>query len=416
MKKYTKEIDFMKEQRTGFSCLEDLAREGARVMLQYALEEEVREFIEKHHNNTYQNGKRKVVRNGSHREREIITGIGPIEIKQPRVDDRPIPEEERFTSKILPRYLRRVPSIDNLIPVLYLKGLSTNDFTTALTSILGEGVKGLSATNIVRLKQIWEQEYQQWTKRDLSKKKYVYFWVDGIYCNVRLDDQRSCLLIIMGADEHGNKELIAVNDGYRESKTAWKEILLDLKQRGLKEGPKLAVGDGALAFWAALGEEFPETKWQRCWVHKTANILDKMPKAIQSKAKSMIHDMYMADTEENAWKAYNHFLNAYEDKYPKAAECLKKDKQDLFTFYTFPAVHWIHIRTTNPIESTFATVRNRTRSTKGCGSRSATLTMVYKLCLEAEKTWHKLKGYKMIHLVLEDKKFRDGELVEGDVA
>ena len=416
MKKYTKEIDFIKEQRTGFSCLEDLAREGARAMLQIALEEEVREFIEKHQNNTYKNGKRKVVRNGYQPEREIITGIGPIEIKQPRVDDRPIPEEERFTSKILPRYLRRFPSIDNLIPVLYLKGLSTNNFTTALTSILGEGIKGLSPTNIVRLKQIWENEYQQWTKRDLSKKKYVYFWADGIYCNVRLDDQRSCLLIIMGADEHGNKELIAVNDGYRESKTAWKEILLDLMQRGIKVGPKLAIGDGALGFWAALGEVFPETKWQRCWVHKTANILDKMPKVIQSKAKSMIQDMYMADTEENAWKAYNHFLDAYEDKYPKAVECLKKDKEYLFTFYKFPAVHWIHIRTTNPIESTFATVRNRTRSTKGCGSRSATLTMVYKLCLEAEKTWHKLKGYKMIHLVLEDKKFKDGELVEEDVA
>jgi len=416
MKKYTKEIDFKKEQKTGFSCLEDLAREGARVMLHYALEEEIREFIEKHQNNTYQNGKRKIVRNGSHPQREIITGIGPIEIKQPRVDDRLIPEEERFTSKILPRYLRRVPSIDNLIPVLYLKGLSTNDFTTALTPILGEGVRGLSATNIVRLKQIWENEYQQWTKRDLSEKRYAYFWVDGIYCNVRLDDQRSCILVIMGADEHGNKELIAVNDGYRESKTAWKEILLDLKQRGLKKGPKLAIGDGALGFWAAIGEEFPETKWQRCWVHKTANILDKMPKAIQSKAKSMIHDMYMADTEENAWKAYNHFLDAYENKYPKAVECLKKDKKDLFTFYSFPAVHWIHIRTTNPIESTFATVRNRTRSTKGCGSRTATLTMVYKLCLEAEKTWHKLKGYKMIHLVLQDKKFKDGELAAEDAA
>jgi transposase-like protein len=416
MEKYTKEIDFMKEKSTGFSCLEDLAREGARLMLQYALNEEVNNFIGKHQTNTYKNGKRKVVRNGSHPKREIITGIGPIEIKQPRVDDRSISEEERFTSNILPRYLRRFPSIDNLVPTLYLKGISTNDFTTALTSILGEGVKGLSATNIVRLKQIWEKEYQQWTKRDLSKKEYVYFWVDGIYCNVRLDGQRSCLLIIMGADEHGKKELIGVNDGYRESKTSWKEILLDLKQRGLKEGPKLAVGDGALGFWAALDEEFPKTKWQRCWVHKTGNILDKMPKAIQSKAKSMIHDMYMADTEENAWKAYNHFLNAYEAKYPKAVECLKKDKEDLFTFYKFPAVHWIHIRTTNPIESTFATVRNRTRRTKGCGSRLATLTMVYKLCLEAEKTWHKLKGYTIIPLVLKDKKFRDGELVEEDIA
>lgn len=233
---------------------------------------------------------------------------------------------------------------------------------------------------------------------------------------MRLDDQKSCLLVILGADEHGNKELIAVNDGYRESKASWKEILLDVKQRGLKNSPKLAVGDGALGFWAALEEEYPTTKQQRCWVHKTANILDKLPKAIQSKAKSMIQDMYMADTEENALRAYDHFMEAFQDKYPKAVECLVKDKESLFTFYQFPAVHWIHIRTTNPIESTFATVRNRTRSTKGCGSRTATLTMVYKLCLEAEKTWHKLKGHKMIELVIQDKKFVNGELTDENVA
>ena len=416
MRKYTQKIDFQKEQNDSKLVLEEIAREGARKMLAYALEEEINAHIEKHQHLTNEKGRRIVVRNGYNLEREILTGIGPLKIRQPRIDDRDIPEEERFSCKILPRYMRRAPSIDNLIPFLYLKGISTNDFQTALSSILGEGVKGLSATNIVRLKQFWEIEYQEWSRRDLSDKKYVYLWADGIYCNVRLDDQKSCLLIIMGADEQGNKELIAVNDGYRESKTSWKELLLHLKQRGLKKGPKLAIGDGALGFWTALNEEFPETKHQRCWVHKTSNILDKMPKSIQSKAKSMIHDMYMADIEKNALKAYDHFVNAYKDKYPKAVACLEKDKDSLFTFYKFPSVHWMHIRTTNPIESTFATVRNRTRSTKGCGSRIATLTMVYKLCLEAEKTWRKLKGHKMIDLVINDKKFIDGELVDDNVA
>jgi putative transposase len=412
MKQYTQQIDFKKYENEGKSLIEEIAREGARRMLTSALETEISEYLEKNRDLKNEKGNRKVVRNGYLPEREIITGIGAIKIKQPRVDDRGTPEEERFTSKILPRYLRRVPSIDNLIPVLYLKGISTNSFQTALTSILGESVKGLSAANIVRLKQIWEDEYSQWSKRDLSDKKYVYFWVDGIYCNIRLDDQRSCILIIMAADRHGNKELLSVNDGFRESKTAWKEILLDLKKRGLKNCPKLAIGDGALGFWGALGEEYPETKWQRCWVHKTANILDKMPKSVQSKAKSMIQDMYMADTENNANKAYEHFVETYEAKYPKAVECLTKDKDVLFTFYNFPAVHWIHIRTTNPIESTFATVRNRTRSTKGSGSRKTALTMIFKLCLEAERTWHKLKGYKLISHVMNGEKFKDGELVD----
>jgi putative transposase len=416
MKKYTPEIDFEKAQNDGQSLLEEIARKGACEMLAYALEAEIRRHLEQYNDRVDGKGRKVVVRNGYHPKRSILTGIGPLPVKQPRIDDRALPEEERFSCKILPRYLRRAPSLDNLIPVLYLKGISTNEFQTALSSILGDGVKGLSPATIVRLKQIWETEYQEWTKRDLSGKQYVYIWVDGIYCNVRLDDQKSCLLIVMGADKHGNKELIAVNDGYRESKASWKEILLDLKQRGLKKAPKLAVGDGALGFWAALDEEYPETKRQRCWVHKTANILDKLPKAIQSKAKAMIQDMYMADTEENAWKAYDLFVAAMQDKYPKAVECLVKDRDCLFTFYQFPAVHWIHIRTTNPIESTFATVRNRTRSTKGCGSRTATLTMVYKLCLEAERTWRKLKGHKMIELVVQGKKFIDGDLVDEHVA
>lgn len=415
MKETTQEFPFCTDQ-DHWSVLEQIAREGACKMLQVALENEVNEYIETHRNVKDSDGKQVVVKNGYLPERSLVSGLGPLPIKQPRVDDRKLSEYtdgERFSSNILPRYLRRIASIDNLIPALYLKGISTNDFPTALSAILGEGVKGLSATNIVRLKQFWEEEYREWARRDLNGKEYVYLWVDGIYFNVRLDDERSCILIIMGADKEGNKELVAVQDGFRESKTAWREMLLDLKKRGLSEAPKLAVGDGALGFWAALDEVFPNTRRQRCWVHKTANILDKLPKSIQSKAKAMIHNMYLADTKVNALKAYEHFIESFEAKYPKAVACLVKDKDDLFTFYDFPGAHWIHIRTTNPIESTFATVRNRTKRTKGSGSRIATLTMVFKLSLEAQKTWKKLKGYKLIPLVLKDMKFIDGDLQEA---
>ena len=372
MKQYTQEKDFCTEKSETWFVLEQLAREGARKMLQQALELEVEEYIQAHNQDTESLGRRTVVRNGSHPKRSIVSGIGPIPIRQPRVDDRKHPE--RFSSKILPRYLRRMPSINNLIPYLYLKGISSNDFPQALSAILGEGVKGLSPANIVRLKQCWEAEYQSRIKRDLSDKHYVYLWVDGIYFQVRLDDERSCILLIMGADAQGREELIAISDGYRESKIAWREMLLDLKARGLQKMPKLAIGDGALGFWAALAEVFPLTRRQRCWVHKTANILDKLPKAIQSKAKSLIHEMYQAETKKDALQAYDHFIAAYSDKYPKAAECLTKDSEDLFTFYDFPAAHWMHIRTTNPVESTFATVRLRTKRTKGCGSRKATLS------------------------------------------
>jgi putative transposase len=410
MKQYTQEKDFCTENCETWSVLEQLARKGARKMLQQALELEVEEYIQAHRQDTESSGRKTVVRNGYHPSRSIISGIGPIPIRQPRVDDRK--EPERFNSNILPKYLRRMPSVDNLIPFLYLKGISTNDFSTALTAILGEDVKGLSAANIVRLKQCWEREYQSWNKRDLSAKHYVYIWVDGIYFQVRLDEERSCILLIMGADAQGNKELIGISDGYRESKIAWREMLLDLKARGLQQMPKLATGDGALGFWAALTEIFPQTRRQRCWVHKTANILDKLPKGIQSKAKSLIHEMYQAESKKKALGAYEHFLAAYSDKYPKAVECLTKDSEDLFTFYDFPAAHWIHIRTTNPIESTFATVRLRTKRTKGCGSRQATLSMVFKLAQEAQKNWRRLRGYRMIPLVLDNKKFRDGELVD----
>jgi putative transposase len=279
-----------------------------------AIENEVAEYVEKHKGFRDEKGHCLAVRNGYLPEREILTGVGPICVRQPRVDDRKLRErqpKESFTSNILPRYMRRIPSIDNLIPVLYLKGISTGDFPQALASILGESAKGLSAANIVRLKSLWEEDYKVWAKRDLSEKTYVYFWVDGIYFNVRLDDERVCLLVIMAADADGHKELIAVSDGYRESKISWKELLFDLKRRGLKEGPKLCIGDGGLGFWAAVREAFPKTREQRCWVHKTANILDKLPKSMQSKAKSHIHDMYRAENKKAALQAYDHFIERY---------------------------------------------------------------------------------------------------------
>jgi len=418
MNEYNQEVTFIKDKALARSALEEVIVGGARKMLKLALENEVDEFIAKHSALVDEDGKRIVSRNGYMPARDILTGVGPINITQPRIDDRKLQNNgmDRFTSSILPRYLRRIPSIDNLIPTLYLKGISTNDFGVALSAILGEGAQGLSAANIVRLKRCWEEDYVDWAKRDLSGKNYVYFWVDGVYFNVRLEDERSCILIIIAADSKGNKELLAVSDGYRESKIAWKELLLDLKRRGLSAPPKLAVGDGGLGFWSALTEVFPSTRRQRCWVHKTANILDKMPKSIQPKAKSAIHDMYLAATKEDALSAYDHFVNSFKDKYPKAVDCLVKDKEDLFTFYDFPAAHWVHIRTTNPIESTFATVKLRTYKTKGCGSRKATLSMVFKLAMEVSKTWRRLKGSEFIVHVLENRKFVDGELVEGVAA
>lgn len=412
----TKETDFKKEDDT-WSVLEKTLREGAQRMLQQALEIEVEEYLQKHAFRRDESGRALVVKNGYHPERDLVTGVGPIGVKAPRVDDRKLDPERTnpFNSSILPRYLRKIPSVDNLIPVLYLKGISTNGFQGALASILGEGAKGLSAANIVRLKKGWEDDFHKWESRRISSKKYAYIWADGIHFNIRLEDQRSCILVIIGADEAGNKELLAVSDGYRESTLSWKEMLLRLKEQGLVDAPKMAIGDGALGFWKALDEVFPQTKRQRCWVHKTANILDKMPKSIQGKAKSMIHEMYMAEKEEDALKAYDHFISVYQDKYPKAVGCLTKDKTDLFTFYGFPGIHWIHIRTTNPIESTFATVRLRTRRTKGCGSRIATLTMVWKLCCEAERTWKKLKGYKLIPKVISGSFCKDG-VFEEDAA
>lgn len=388
-------------------ALEEVLREGARKLLQQAIEDEVQDYILKHSSIRDENNKRVVIGNGKLPERSIMTGIGPITIQQPRVRDKR--EGCRFSSSFLPKYARKAPSLEAVIPTLYLKGISSGDFSEALESLLGTQAKGLSASTICRLKDSWKQEHKDWQERNLSGKHYVYVWADGVHFNVRLTDERPCILVLIGALPCGKKELIGILDGHRESSLSWKDLLLHLKRRGLSKSPSLAIGDGALGFWKALEEVFPETKQQRCWVHKTANILDKMPKTVQVGAKRMIHEMYLSSTKKDAIKAFSDFLEIYEAKYPRACDCLKKDKEELFTFYDFPSMHWQHIRTTNPIESTFATVRHRSRLTKGCGSREATLSMVFKLSQEAEKGWQKLRGSQLISKVIEGVKFIDGE-------
>jgi transposase-like protein len=391
--------------------LTGLLREGAQRLLAQAVEAEVAGYIEAHGDLRDAQGHRLVVRNGRKDERELQTGVGPVKVRQPRVDDRRIDEHGermRFTSSILPPYLRRTKSIEELIPWLYLKGISTGDFSEALAALLGQNAPGLSASTVVRLKEVWQRDYAAWSKRSLANKRYVYVWVDGIHFNVRLEEGRQCILIVMGATPEGKKELVAVADGYRESEQSWRELLLDLKARGLTEAPKLAIGDGALGFWAALRKVFGETREQRCWVHKTANVLNNLPKGKQGKAKGMLHDIWMAETKAEAERAFEKFIETFQAKYPKAAECLTKDREVLLTFYDFPAEHWMHLRTTNPIESTFATVRLRTRRTKGCGSRIATLTMVFRLTQCAEKHWRALNGSLLLEDLIRGVQFVDG--------
>ena len=391
---------------SGRSALDELLRDGAQRMLQAAIEAEVSTYVEQHQGNVSGEGRRLVVRNGYLPARPIQTGLGPVRIEQPRVDDRR--EGQKFSSRILPPYLRRVPSLDALIPALYLHGVSTGDFTEALSAILGPSAAGLSPANIVRLKAGWEQEFQQWQDRDLSDKHYVYWWADGVYFNVRLTEDRPCILVIMGSLENGTKELVAVVGGQRESKLSWQGLLSQLKRHGLKLPPKLAVGDGALGFWAALEEEFPGVAAQRCWVHKTANVLDKLPKSVQAHAKEQLHEMYLSPTRAQALQVYEDFGKLYGAKYPKACECLRQDKKQLFGFYDYPAEHWSHLRTTNPIESTFATIRHRTRQTKGCGSVAATLAMMFQLARVAEKHWRRLNGYELLARVIAGVTFVDG--------
>jgi len=394
---------------TDKDLLTEVLRQGATQLLAQAIQAEVAAYLDAHAALRDEAGRQQVVRNGYLPQRTLLTGVGPVEVKQPRVQDRRPPEQrEKFSSAILPPYLRKTKSIEELIPWLYLKGVSTGDFSEALAALLGPQAKGLSAATVTRLKAVWAQEYATWSKRSLADKHYVYVWADGVHFNIRLEDDRQCILVLMGATADGKKELIALADGYRESEQSWAALLLDCQARGLTSAPLLATGDGALGFWKALRKLFPATKEQRCWVHKTANVLDKMAKGQQPQAKAMLHDIWQAATKAEAEKAFELFVATYRAKYGKATECLAKDRQELLAFYDFPAEHWVHLRTTNPIESTFATVRLRTAKTKGCGSRSACLTMVFKLMEAASKGWRLLNGSPLLSKVVAGVPFVDG--------
>ena len=385
-------------------ALTEVLRLGAQQLLAQAVEAEVADWIDRHQGCQDAHGHRQVVRNGHLPPRTITTGVGAVEVKQPRVHDRrPAAEREKFTSAILPPYLRKTKGIEELIPWLYLKGVSTGDFSEALAALLGPDAKGLSATTVTRLKGLWEKEYRDWNKRSLAGKHYVYVWADGVYFNIRLEGGRQCILVLLGTTADGKKELIAIQDGQRESEQSWKELLLDVQARGLTIDPTLAIGAGALGFWKALRQVYPAAQEQRCWVHKTANVLDKLPKSVQPKAKALRHAIYQAPSRVEAEKAFDLFLWSYE-----ATECLANDRNELLTFDDFPAEHWRHLRSTNPRESVFATVRLRTEKTKGSGTREACLTMVFQLMESAAKGWRALHGAALLAEVIAGVVFKDG--------
>ncbi len=388
--------------------LTEVLRQGAQKLLAVAVEAEVTEFLSKYSELKTNDEKSRFVRNGYLPERPIQTGIGDVLVKVPRVRDRAFKKDGiTFGSSVIPKYLRRTGDLNELLPLLYLKGISTNDFVDALTPLVGSDAKNLSPGVVSRLKSSWLEEYNTWRKRDLTDQRYVYWWVDGIYLTARMDDAQ-CVLIIMGVTELGNKELIAIETGCRESKESWIDLMRSLKNRGLTYAPSVGVGDGALGFWGALTEMFPKTRHQRCWFHKMGNVLDKLPKSQQSKAKTALQEIWMSETRNDADKAFDQFIETYELKYTRATECLLKDKEALLTFYDFPAEHWAHLRTTNPIESTFATVRHRTRKSKGCFSRDTILSMVFKLTQSAEKRWNRLRGFDQLNNVIMGVKFIDG--------
>ena len=392
--------------------LDELAREGAQRMIAAALRIEVDEYLERLEHVRDEQGHAMVVRNGYARERPVNMGAGVIKIKSPRVNDRRL--DHRFSSRILPPYMRRSPRLEEALPILYLRGLSTGDFSEALSVLLGAEAAGFSATTISRLLRVWQDEYQEWRKRSLKGKDYVYVWADGIHFQVRLEEDRLACLVLIGVLPDGQKEMIAIEDGYRESKESWASLLRDVKRRGML-APVLAVGDGALGFWSALREVYPEAREQRCWVHKIANVLDKLPKRLQPRAKAMLHEIMRAPDRASAEEEMARFVQEYEAKYPKATDCLMKDSEALLAFFDFPAQHWAHLRTTNPIESTFATVKARTRVTKGAGSRGAGLALAFKLTLAAEQRWRRVNAPHLVALVQAGVKFKDGEQVVSSV-
>ena len=402
---------FQLSQRGTFTDpLTEVLRTGARALLAQALEAEVSSLLSCHADKRTDDGRRRLVRHGHLPEREIMTGIGPVAVHCPRVRDRGGEGSERirFSSAILPPYARRSKSLEVLIPILYLKGISSGDFEDALIALLGRDAGGLSASTIGRLKEAWSEEHARWSKRDLSAKRYIYFWVDGIHVQARLEDTAQCLLIIIGATPEGRKELVGLTDGVRESAHSWRELLLDLKRRGLSIGPELAVADGALGFWQAVEEVWPQTRGQRCWVHKTANVLNKLPNSQQPKAKRALQEIWMAETKKDALAAFDAFVETWGVKYDKPVECLIKDRDALLAFYDFPAEHWKHLRTTNVIESSFATVRHRTIRSKGCLSNKTALAMIFKLAEAAEKSWRRLNGHNQLPKIILGIKFTDG--------
>ena len=388
-------------------ALTELLCEGAQQLLRQAVQAELEEFLAVHADKCDEHGRAAVVRNGHLPEREVLTGIGAVAVRVPKVRSRTA-ESVVFRSSLVPPYVRKAKSVAAALPWLYLRGISAGQMQGALSMLLGEEAAGLSASVVNRLKTKWQAEHRSWCERRLDTDRWVYVWVDGIYSGVRAEDKRLCVLVVMGVNERGQKRFLAIEDGVRESTQSWREVLLGLKARGLSEAPRLAIGDGALGFWAALEEIFPSTRAQRCWVHKTANILNYLPRSVQGKAKGMLHEIWLAPTRSRARAAFDRFLETYEGKYPKASECLRKDREALLAFYDFPADHWVHLRTTNPSESAFATIRHRSDRAKGCVSRATMLSLMFKLAIAAEQNFRRLKGFDYLAKVIAGVRFVDG--------
>lgn len=396
----------------GSDPLTELVRTGARRLIQTAVEAELWSFMKTFKGRVLEDGRAAIVRNGYQPEREIQTGIGPVEVKIPKVrakDGSPV----TFRSALIPPYVRRTRSLEVALPWLYLKGISTGEMDTALEVLVGSEAKGLSASTVARPKRQWGEEYSAWRQKKLDKDRWVYIWADGIYSGLRSEDVKLCVLVVIGVNERGEKHFLAIEDGVRESAQSWRELLLGLKHRGMMT-PNLAVGDGAMGFWAALDEVYPHTKQQRCWMHKTNNVLNKVPKSVQPKVKQYLYEIWQAPTKQNAETAFDSFGEMFQAKYPKAVECLQKDRAELLAFYDFPAEHWQSIRTTNPIESTFGTIRHRTKQSKGCLSRDAMLHMIFKLAQCAQENWRRMRGFNHLAKVIQGVKFQDGEEVAHD--
>jgi transposase-like protein len=389
-------------------------RSGAQQLINQAVEAELQELLSQYSDRRTDDGNAVVVRNGHLPERELQTGLGPVTVKIPKVRSKagaPV----TFRSALVPPYVRKTKSLEAALPWLYLKGVSSGEMGEALKILIGPDAKGLSASTVSRLKQVWGQEYRSWRDEPLDKDRWVYVWADGVYSGLRGEQMKLCALVVIGVNERGEKHFLAIEDGMRESTQSWREVLLKLKSRGMN-GPELAIGDGAMGFWAALEEVYPETRQQRCWMHKTMNVLNCLPKSAQAKAKGSLHDIWQAETKADAEKAFDLFIKMYEPKYPKAAICLQKDRDEMMAFYDFPAQHWQSIRTSNPIESTFGTIRHRTRRSKGCLSRDGMLHMMFKLGQCAEKKWRRLRGFDYLTKVITGVKFKDGvEVTEVDL-